>query len=106
METKACLIKYIIPNAKELRLPPNFEEVATADQIRSLIFNEFCDDLETRVKYKPIDLSDQEKYELIELVRGFRKTVIDLLKQQNRIAGMDVYRNLVATKLKVSGWLE
>ena len=47
--------------------------VATADHIRFVVFEEFCDDLDTRVKYKEMGLSDLEKYELIDMMRGFRK---------------------------------
>ena len=95
-----------LENAKDIPFPPNSGNVVTADQIRSTIFEEFCDDLDTRAKYKEMDLSTDEKYELIELVRGFKKVVVDLPKQSGRVAGMDIYRNMVAAKLRVSGWLE
>ena len=95
-----------LENAVDVPLPPNFVDVVTADQIRSTIFEEFCDDLDTRAKYKEMDLSTDEKYELIELVRGFKKIVIDLPKQSGMVASMDMYRNMVAAKLQVSGWLE
>ena len=36
---------------------------------RLIILEELCDDLETRVKYKEMGLSQDQKYELIELVR-------------------------------------
>ena len=83
---------------------PTGGEVITADQIRFVQFQEFCDDLDTRVKYKDMGLTNLEKYELIEMIRGFRKVVIDLPKSRNRIAGMDVYENMVASKLRASGW--
>ena len=51
-------------------------------------------------------LSTDEKYELIELVRVFKKIVIDLPQQSGRVAGMDMYRKFVAAKLQVSGWLD
>ena len=95
-----------LENVVDVPLPPNFVDVVTADQIRSTIFEEFCDDLNTRAKYKEMDLSTDEKYELIELVRGFKKIVIDLPKQRGMVASMDMYRNMVAAKLQVSGWLE
>ena len=74
--------------------------------IRSTIFEEFCNDLDTRAKYKEMGLSTDEKYELIELVRVFKKIVIDLPQQSGRVAGMDMYRKFVAAKLQVSGWLD
>ena len=95
-----------LENAKDIPLPPNFKDVVTADQARSLIFEEFCDDLDTRTKYKEMGLSTDEKYELIELVREFKKLVIDLPKQRGWVASMDMYKSMVAAKLKVSGWLE
>ena len=97
-----------LENAVDVPLPPKFVKVVTADQIRSTIFEEFCDDLDTRAKYKEMDLSTDEKYELIELVRGFKKVVIDLPKLSGMVASMDMdmYRNMVAANLQVSGWLE
>ena len=92
-----------LENAKDISWPHS-QGAITADQIRFVQFQEFCDDLDTRVKYKEMGLSSLEKYELIEMIRGFRKIVIDLPKSQNRIPGMDVYRNMVASKLRASGW--
>ena len=94
-----------LENAKDLALP-NSTRTITADQLRFTAFEEFRDDLITRAKYKDMGLSADEKYELIELVRGFRKIVIDLPKQSGRVVGIDGYRNLVAAKLRASGWLE
>lgn len=94
-----------LENAKDLVLPDS-EKKVTADQIRSVIFEEFCDDLDTRVKYKEMGLSTDEKYELIDLIRGFRKIAINLPKQRNKVASMDVYSNVVAAKLRTSGWLK
>ncbi len=95
-----------LKNAKDIPVPPNFKNVVSADQIRSTIFEEFCNDLDTRAKYKEMGLSTDEKYELIELVRVFKKIVIDLPQQSGRVAGMDMYRKFVAAKLQVSGWLD
>ena len=83
---------------------PTGGPVFTADQIRSAQFEEFCDDLDTRLKYKEMGLSSQEKYELIDMIRAFKKVVIDLLKSQGKVASMDVYRKMVASKLRASGW--
>lgn len=93
-----------LEEAKDIPIP-NSKNKYTADQVRSSIFEEFCDDLDTRAKYKEMGLSAAEKYELIELVRGFKKVVIDFPRQNKKIAGMDVYRNVVAAKLRASGWL-
>jgi len=94
-----------LEDAKDLTTP-NSGHTFTADQIRFHIFEEFCSDLETRAKYKPMALSAEEKYELIELIREFRKIVIELPKQVNRVAGMDAYTKVVAAKLRASGWME
>ena len=92
-----------IESAQDITSPIG-EEVITADHIRFVQFQEFCDDLDTRVKYKDMGLTNLEKYELIEMIRGFRKIVIDLPSSRNRVAGMDVYQNMVASKLRASGW--
>ena len=94
-----------LEDAKDLTLPNSVEKV-TADQIRFTMFEEFCDNLLTRVKHKEMGLNNDEKYELVELVRGFRKLVINLPKQSGRVAGIDVYRNFVEAKLRASGWLK
>ena len=93
-----------LANATDVTLPN--KEVVKADQFRSLLFEEFCDDLDTRAKYKEMGLSNLERYELIEMVRGFKKTVIDLPKSRDRVASMEIYRNMVESKLRASGWLE
>ena len=92
-----------IESAQDI-MSPTGKEVITADQIRFVQFQEFCDDLDTRVKYKPMGLTASEKYELIDMIRGFRKVVIDLPQSRNRIPGMDVYENIVISKLRASGW--
>ena len=46
-----------LKNAKDIPVPPNLKNVVTADQIRSTIFEEFCNDLDTRAKYKEMGLS-------------------------------------------------
>ena len=92
-----------IESAQDI-MSPIGKGVITADQIRFLQFQEFCDDLDTRAKYKDMGLTVLEKYELIDMIRGFRKVVIDLPQSQNRIPGIDVYENIVASKLRASGW--
>ena len=94
-----------LEDAKDIPVP-NSKDIIKADQVRHLLFEEFCDDLDTRVKYKEMGLSTDDKYELIELVRGFKKVVINLPKQRDRVAGIEIYRNMVAAKLRASGWLQ
>ena len=53
---------------------PTGGPVITADQIRFVQFEEFCDDLGTRLKYKEMGLGSQEKYELIDMIRVFKKS--------------------------------
>lgn len=92
-----------IESAQDIMSPVSTDPI-TADQIRFLQFEEFCDDLDTRVKYKDMGLTNLERYELIEMIRGFRKIAIDLPKSRNSIPGLDVYENMVASKLRASGW--
>ena len=93
-----------LERAEDIPSPDGDGRVIEADQIRSVEFEEFCDDLDTRVKYKEMGLSELEKYELIDMIRGFKKIVIDLPKSQGGVPGLDVYRNVVASKLRASGW--
>ena len=83
---------------------PEGDGVISADQLRFLAFQEFCANLKTRVKYKDMGLSQNEKYELIELVRGFR-IHIRLLKSQNRLFGKEQYKEIVYPRLRASGWI-
>ena len=83
---------------------PDGNKIA-ADQVRSAMFEEFCGDLRTRVKYKEMKLTSSEKYELIEIVRGFQKNVINLHKGQGLVPNLDVYKNVVEAKLRATGWL-
>ena len=94
-----------LENATDVSFPDS-GRVIPADQVRFVQFEEFCDDLDTRVKYKEMGLSNLEKYELIDMIRGFKKVVIELPKSQGRVSSMDVYRNLVGSKLRASGWKE
>ena len=92
-----------IESAQDIMSPAG-KETITADQIRFVQFQEFCDDLDTRVKYKDMGLTASEQYELIDMIRGFRKVVIDLPQSRDRIPGMGVYEEMVASKLRASGW--
>ena len=105
-EVKRLIAKLLtdLENAQDITLPDSMG-VATADHILFVVFEEFCDDLDTRVKYKEMGLSDLEKYELIDMMRGFRKIVIDLPKSQGRVVDMNIYRNQVISNLQASGWL-
>lgn len=92
-----------LEDAKDIPSPDPKHKIP-ADHIRFVQFQEFCDDLDTRVKYKDMGLSGAEKYELIEMIRGFRKVVIELPQSQNTLPSMEVYKNLVEPRLRASGW--
>lgn len=49
-----------LENAKDIPSPDG-KEIISADQIRFLHFQEFCDDLDTKAKYKDMGLSNLEK---------------------------------------------
>ena len=76
-----------------------------ADNLRHVMFEEFCEDIVTRLKYKPMELDETERYELIDAFRGFKKILIDLLKSQNRVASLEGYEKQVWNKLKSMGWM-
>ena len=83
---------------------PEGDGVFSADQSRFVMFEELCDDLVTRVKYKEIGLSQDEKYELIELVRGLSKFIV-LCKGRNKVLGKEQYMKVIYPRLRASGWI-
>ena len=83
---------------------PESNGVVPADQSRFIMLEELCDDLDTRAKYKEMGLSQDERYELIEMVRGIRKFIV-LLKSKNRVFGTEQYEKLVYPRLRVAGWI-
>ena len=83
---------------------PDSKNMISADRIRFVQFQEFCDDLDTRLKYKDMGLSNLERYELIDMIRGFKKIVIALPQSHGKVASMDLYKNIVEPKLVASGW--
>ena len=92
-----------LESAKDVPSPES-EEMISADYIRFVQFVEFCDDLDTRLKYKNMGLSNLQRYELIEMIRSFRKIVIELPQTQGKVASMELYRNIVEPRLIASGW--
>ena len=76
------------------------------DLLRFGRFRELCEDILTRVKYKPMGLSDDEKYELIELIRGFKKWM-SLVRStnDNRVFSTEIYNNTILPRLRASGWI-
>ena len=83
---------------------PESNGVVPADQSRFIMLEELCDDLDTRAKYKEMGLSQDERYELIEMVRGIRKFIV-LLKSKNRVFGTEQYKKLVYPRLRAAGWI-
>ena len=79
--------------------------VFSHEQIRFTMFQELCDDIRTRVKYKEMGLSQAYKYELIEMVRGF-SNLIGLFKSKDRVFGDENYTNIIYPRLRASGWLK
>ena len=80
------------------------EPNVTKDQQRMLRFEDMCDDIRTRAKYKPMGLSEDERYELIEHVRVFRKFT-DMAKSQKGAFDAKFYNTHVLPRLRASGWL-
>ena len=83
---------------------PEGNGVFSADQSRFAMFEELCDDLRTRVKYKEMGLSQHERYELIELVRGFRKFIL-LCNSRKKVFGKEHYVRVIYPRLRASGWI-
>ena len=83
---------------------PEGDGIIPADVSRFLLLEELCDDLVTRVKYKEMGLSRDEKYELIEMVRGVRKFIV-LLKSKNKVFGTEQYIKMIYPKLRAIGWI-
>ena len=92
-----------IENQKDL-VQPNSSVSIPADQISFVIFQELCSDLKTRVKYKEMGLSQDEKYELIDMIRGWEK-ITQMIVARNRSPGKDFYDKHVRPKLRASGWM-
>jgi len=94
-----------LKGAEDIPPPPGSQQPIKADQVRFVMFKEFCGDLKTRAKYKDMGLTPQERYELIEIVRGFENR-IKFLERNDRIANMDIYENWFAIRLRADGWLD
>ena len=79
--------------------------VIAHEQLRFVMFQELCDDIRTRVEYKDMGLSQDEKYELMEMLRGF-SILIGLFKNKDRVFGDEYYANTIGPRLRASGWLK
>ena len=97
-------VKKQIEEMKDLD-DPNSGVKATADQLRFVVLEEFCEDIDTRLKYKEMGLNPEERYELIDMFRGIKKIAIDFLKQNNQIPGQDAYEKQVWSRLRTAGWM-
>ena len=98
-----------IETAEDLHLPEHIggsdSNIFSADQIRLLRFEEFCDDLKTRIDYKDMGLTQDEKYELADMIRGWNKFILKITEQE-RVPGIDFYKKLVLPKLRATGWID
>ena len=94
----------IMSTTEDISLPAG-GGVVSHEQIRFTLLQELCDDIRTRVKYKEMGLSQAEKYELIEMLRGF-SNLIGLLKSKDRVFGDEHYTNTIYPTLRASGWLK
>ena len=77
-----------------------------ADQLRLVYFEEFCDDLKTRIDYKDMGLTQDEIYELVNMIRGWNKLILKISKEKNGLPSIDIYKNLVLTELRATGWID
>ena len=93
-----------IMSTEDITLPDS-DTVFSADQSRFVMFEELCEDIVTRVKYKEMGLSQDEKYELMELVRGLRKFIV-LCKDANKVLGREQYMKAIYPRLRASGWMK
>ena len=99
-----------IEAAEDIHLPesiggPDSKRIP-ADQIRLVYFEEFCEDLKTRIDYKDMGLTQDEKYELINMIRGWNKIILMISKEHKKVPSMDIYKNFVLTELQATGWID
>ncbi len=83
---------------------PSSADPVPADYVRFVIFQELCSDLKTRVKHKEMRLSQDEKYELIEMIRGWEK-VTQMIVEQKKFPEKGFYDKNVRPTLRASGWM-
>ena len=60
---------------KDIVLPNAAGDRISADVARLALFRDLYGDLETRVNYKEMGLSQDEKYELMEMIRGWKNII-------------------------------
>ena len=77
-----------------------------ADQVRFTYFEELCDDLKTRIDYKDMGLTQDDKYELIEMLRKWTKVVYKFAKETKGHPNLDIYKHFVLTELQATGWID
>lgn len=93
----------IMSATEDISLPSG--SVVPHEQIRFTLFQELCDDIRTRVTYKEMGLSQTDKYELMEMLRGF-SNLIEMVKSQKKVFGDKYYTNQIYPTLRDSGWLK
>ena len=89
---------------KDIVLPNATGDRISADVARLALFRDLAGDIETRVNYKEMGLSQDEKYELIEMIRGW-KNIIQMLTENKKVPGKDFYTKIVEPKLRATGWM-
>jgi len=89
---------------QDIVLPDAAGSRITADESRLMLFRDLSGDLETRVNYKEMGLSQDEKYELMEMIRGW-KNIIQMLVENKKVPGKDFYSKIVEPKLRATGWM-
>ena len=88
--------------------PPMSIDAATA---RFLFFKDLVSDIELRAKYKPGAVSEQERYEILDIVRGW-KTMIRMFERAEEKENKGIYRpdnwefykEVVIRPLQEIGW--
>ena len=94
-----------IETAKDFKMPDASEPIR-ANELRLLYFEDLCGHLKTRIDYKDMGLTQDEKYELVEMVRGWTKVIIGIANKRNEYPDLDIYKNLVLAKLQAAGWID
>lgn len=95
-----------IENATDILMPNATDgSKISANDIRVVQFEELCDDLKTRIDYKDMGLTPDDKYELIEMIRGWMK-LIRLCKDNKKVPDINFYKIHVLPKLLATGWMD
>lgn len=86
-------------------LPGESEPAVTYQKLRFKLFQNLCGDISTRVKYKEMGLSQDEKYELMEMLRGFNN-LTEMVETRGRVLADEHYDTFIYPSLRASGWLK